>query len=196
VLQQRSEHAALQQQLTPYLAAAGLSQEQLLWALAVTRSRAFAAPHAVSPLRQLGLKLGFGGGQQRQSQQQQQHVLTPLIDLVNHSSAVQVCGPNLALATAAVKPCERLSEPCLRCPLNMAHTLAPAQSECEFVPNMRNPAFRVVATNAWMKGAEVLINYGSSSNDALLQLYGFVEPGNPSDRCGGGGGGAVTLCTV
>lgn len=33
---------------------------------------------------------------------------------------------------------------------------------------------------------QVYISYGSLSNDLLLQRYGFVEEGNPHDRCGVG----------
>lgn len=41
----------------------------------------------------------------------------------------------------------------------------------------------MVAAQAVPRGQQVLINYGSQSNDALLQRYGFVEDGNPQDRC-------------
>jgi hypothetical protein len=58
------------------------------------------------------------------------------------------------------------------------------QSECEFYSDFRSSAFRVVASQAWRRGQQVLINYGSGSNDALLQLYGFVEQGNRDDRWG------------
>ena len=56
------------------------------------------------------------------------------------------------------------------------------QSECEFYSDFRSAAFRVVASQQWPRGDEVFINYGTGSNDALLQLYGFVEPGNTADR--------------
>jgi hypothetical protein len=50
VKQQQAEWSGLAQQLQPFLSAAGLTQQQLLWALSVTRSRAFAAPYAAAPL--------------------------------------------------------------------------------------------------------------------------------------------------
>lgn len=57
------------------------------------------------------------------------------------------------------------------------------QSECEFYSGLRSQSFRVVASQQWTRGQEVFINYGSGSNDALLQLYGFVEANNTDDRC-------------
>lgn len=56
------------------------------------------------------------------------------------------------------------------------------QSECEFYSDFRSASFRVVASQTWTRGQEVSINYGGGSNDALLQLYGFVELGNKEDR--------------
>lgn len=50
VQQQRQQWAGLAQQLQPALSAARITQQQLLWALSVTRSRAFAAPYAAAPL--------------------------------------------------------------------------------------------------------------------------------------------------
>lgn len=55
------------------------------------------------------------------------------------------------------------------------------QTDCVFAP--WRSEFRVVAAQAVPRGQQVLINYGSQSNDALLQRYGFVEDGNPQDRC-------------
>jgi hypothetical protein len=50
VEQQRIEWSGIAQKLQPFLSSAGLTQQQLLWALSVTRSRAFAAPYAAAPL--------------------------------------------------------------------------------------------------------------------------------------------------
>ena len=50
VQQQQKEWAGLAQQLQPALSAARITPQQLLWALSVTRSRAFAAPYATAPL--------------------------------------------------------------------------------------------------------------------------------------------------
>eukprot|EP00775_Hariotina_reticulata_P013495 gene13494-13620_t len=54
------------------------------------------------------------------------------------------------------------------------------QSECEL--DAWAGEFRVVASQPWQAGEQVFINYSSSSNDALLQLYGFIDPGNMQDR--------------
>lgn len=54
------------------------------------------------------------------------------------------------------------------------------QSECEL--DIWSDSFRVVASRPWQAGQQVFISYGSSSNDVLLQLYGFVEANNPKDR--------------
>lgn len=56
------------------------------------------------------------------------------------------------------------------------------QSECEFYSDFRSSAFRVVASQRWARDEEVFISYGAGSNDALLQLYGFVENNNQGDR--------------
>ncbi len=82
VKQQQQDWAALKQQVAPYLSAAGISTEQLYWALCITRSRTFAAPYTSNFL---GGLLG-----QQQQQQQQQHVMCPLLDLFNHRADVQV----------------------------------------------------------------------------------------------------------
>lgn len=92
VQQQQKDWQALQDQLTPYLDAAGISREQLMWALTVTRSRTFAAPYSPSTF---GIQLGWlnnkaGGGGGQQQDQQQQHVMCPLLDLFNHRGDVQV----------------------------------------------------------------------------------------------------------
>lgn len=50
VQQQKQEWAALARQLDRYLAAAGITEQQLFWALSIARSRAFAAPYAAAPL--------------------------------------------------------------------------------------------------------------------------------------------------
>jgi hypothetical protein len=84
VQQQQQDWAALQQQVAPYLTAAGISTEQLQWALCITRSRTFAAPYTPGFL---GAQLGWLGQQQ---QQQQQHVMCPFLDLFNHRTDVQV----------------------------------------------------------------------------------------------------------
>jgi Rubisco LSMT substrate-binding/SET domain len=42
-------------------------------------------------------------------------------------------------------------------------------------------AYTLATTSAINKGSEVLISYGTRSNDQLLQYYGFVESNNPHD---------------
>jgi hypothetical protein len=86
VQQQQQDWAALQQQVAPYLPAAGLSTQQLHWALAITRSRTFAAPYSSNPF---GAQMGWLNKQAAQ-QHQQQHVMCPLLDLFNHRGDVQV----------------------------------------------------------------------------------------------------------
>lgn len=54
------------------------------------------------------------------------------------------------------------------------------QSECEL--NLWSGCFQVVASQSYSRGQQVFMSYGSQSNDALLQLYGFVEDRNPADR--------------
>jgi hypothetical protein len=94
VQQQQQDWAVLQQQVAPYLASAGLSTEQLYWALSITRSRTFAAPYSSNPFsKQLGWL-----SKQFSQQQQQQHVMCPLLDLFNHRGDVQVWMCNCALS--------------------------------------------------------------------------------------------------
>ncbi len=47
-------------------------------------------------------------------------------------------------------------------------------------------AYRVTAGKQYSTGQEVYVSYGELSNDALLELYGFVEANNTNDRYGGG----------
>lgn len=72
----------------------------------------------------------------------------------------------------------------LHCPLHYLVLPVCQKSECEFYSDLRSSSFRVVASQDWSRGQQVFINYGSGSNDALLQLYGFVEEDNADDRWG------------
>lgn len=40
----------------------------------------------------------------------------------------------------------------------------------------------MVSDRSYLQGEQVVINYGSQSNDQLLQVYGFVEQDNQDDR--------------
>ena len=55
-----------------------------------------------------------------------------------------------------------------------------SQSECSY--DLLSRSFKVVSSHPLARGQQVLINYGSQSNDQLLQLYGFVEGDNVHDR--------------
>ncbi|KAF8058076.1 hypothetical protein HT031_005736 [Scenedesmus sp. PABB004] len=55
-----------------------------------------------------------------------------------------------------------------------------AGSECEL--DLWAGALVIRSARRWAAGEEVRISYGASSSDALLLLYGFVEPRNPHDR--------------
>jgi len=55
-----------------------------------------------------------------------------------------------------------------------------AQAEAQF--DWLRDSYRVVSDRSYCQGEQVVINYGSQSNDQLLQLYGFVEPDNANDR--------------
>jgi hypothetical protein len=49
---------------------------------------------------------------------------------------------------------------------------------------LKSDSVRLVATAPIAGGSEILISYGDNlSNDDLLLDYGFVQRGNPSDRC-------------
>ena len=53
-----------------------------------------------------------------------------------------------------------------------------------FALQRRPVSVRLVATSPIARGTEILISYGDSlSNDDLLLDYGFVQRGNPNDRC-------------
>ena len=76
--------------------------------------------------------------------------------------------------------CVRIQEVQQVIPYSMPRALRLAQSECVYDP--WRSEYRVVAAEAARPRQEVLIDYGSQSNDALLQRYGFVEDSNPHDR--------------
>jgi len=54
-----------------------------------------------------------------------------------------------------------------------------AATQCSY-DGERN-AFVMKATAALQRGEQAFISYGDKSNDELLQLFGFVEEGNPFD---------------
>ncbi|KAF6250640.1 hypothetical protein COO60DRAFT_1646404 [Scenedesmus sp. NREL 46B-D3] len=143
--------------------------EQLLWALSVTRSRAFAAPYAAAPLSVA--PKAFAAAQ----------VLAAAAWLAAGPAAaagVQLLGAAAAGgAWFALQQQLQTQQQHAICPLlDFFNHDGREQSECEL--DVWSNAFRVVSTRQWRQGQQVSISYGQSSSDVLLQLYGFVEPGN------------------
>jgi hypothetical protein len=97
--------------------------------------------------------------------------------LLTHMQCSQVVASTPTGCVACCVPeCSLLPSWCLA-------LLPLVQSECEFYSGFRSSSFRVVASQAWSRGEQVFINYGSGSNDILALQYGFVPQGcNPDDR--------------
>uniref|UniRef100_A0A383VDZ6 SET domain-containing protein n=1 Tax=Tetradesmus obliquus TaxID=3088 RepID=A0A383VDZ6_TETOB len=174
VQQQRQQWAGLAQQLQPALSAARITQQQLLWALSVTRSRAFAAPYAAAPLSLAPKALAAA-----------QVVAAAAWLAAGPAAAAGVELLGVAAAAGAwftlQQQLQSQQQQHAICPLlDFFNHDGREQSECEL--DVWSNAFRVVSTQQWRQGQQVFISYGQSSSDVLLRLYGFVEQGNVHER--------------
>ncbi|KAG2493705.1 hypothetical protein HYH03_008219 [Edaphochlamys debaryana] len=182
VLDEQKEWARLYERLAPSLSRRRLSREDLHWALSCVRSRTFEAPHfptsstlkkaagAAAAVAAAALTAAVTGGK------------AGLLALLP-AAAAGVAVP-MAWQAAEAKAAAEAGAGVMYAVVPLIdffnHSSA-SQSECMFVPGRSE--FRVAAGERVTGGQQVLISYGSQSNDALLQRYGFVEAaGNPHDR--------------
>lgn len=173
VAAEQAEWARCRTLLQPLLRAKGLSPDDVSWALACVSSRSFAGPYTSTPIR---TKLTAAAVLQ---------VAAAAVFLLAHTTAgaaaLDVAGL-AALAALTAKDLQQAQEVQLHamCPvIDLFNHSSSSGSGCEF--DIFEDAFKVVAAQGTAPGQELLISYGSMSNDSLLQLYGFVEAGNPND---------------
>jgi hypothetical protein len=173
VAAEQAEWARCRTLLQPLLQARGLSPDDLSWALACVSSRSFAGPYTSTPIR---TKIKAAAALQ---------VAAAAVFLFAHTTAgaaaLDVAGL-AALAALTAKDLQQAQEVQLHamCPvIDLFNHSSGSGSGCEF--DIFDDAFKVVAAQGTAPGQELLISYGSMSNDSLLQLYGFVEAGNPYD---------------
>eukprot|EP00878_Enallax_costatus_P019938 GHUV01021053.1.p1 GENE.GHUV01021053.1~~GHUV01021053.1.p1 ORF type:complete len:380 (+),score=103.11 GHUV01021053.1:21-1160(+) len=173
VQQQQEEWAQLARQLHPHLSAAGISTDQFFWALSLARSRAFAAPYTPAPLS-VAPKAALAA--------QVAAAVSYLASGAATAAVVEVLGLSAAGGVWLwLTQQSQTQQQHALCPLlDMFNHSGQEQSECEL--DVWSDSFRIVASRPWRAGQQVFISYGNSSNDVLLQLYGFVEAGNRQDR--------------
>ena len=169
------------------LASMGIDQRTFFWALTCVRSRSFAGPHFPSPIK---YKLALFGVLQALV------AVQALMQAFSASAAMGASGEAgwllLAVAelAAVAAPAAWVASDISSAQLATEYVICPfidflnhssqSQSECQF--DWLRDSYRVVSDRPYRPGQQVLINYGSQSNDQLLQTYGFVDPGNRDDR--------------
>ncbi|KAG2447185.1 hypothetical protein HYH02_007928 [Chlamydomonas schloesseri] len=182
VVEEQQEWGRLAATLRPHLARRGLGSDDLAWALSCVRSRTFAGPHFPTPpplklsagaaaaaaVAAAEAALGLGGSAAAFAPAALVGLGLPAAWQAAESKQAEAGAPGTVLYSV--------------CPfIDMFNHDSRSQSECVFAP-WKNQ-FRVVAGGAVRRGGQLLISYGSQSNDALLQRYGFVQlEGNPHDR--------------
>ncbi|MEW5318713.1 MAG: hypothetical protein WDW38_009910 [Sanguina aurantia] len=153
--------------------------ERFQWALCNVRSRSFAGPHFNTPFTvKVNLALALGAVAALQ-----QLGVPQVVEALSWPAAATA-------ALAAILPAawfyadSQGAQTAVRysmCPfLDLLNHDGSVQAECAYDPF--GDCFKVVADRALSPKQQLTINYGSQSNDRLLQVYGFVEPVNESDR--------------
>ncbi|KXZ48763.1 hypothetical protein GPECTOR_25g347 [Gonium pectorale] len=192
ILDEQEEWARLSDRLKPYLSRRRLAAEDLYWALAAVRSRTFAGPYfptppavklaagAVAAAAVAAAQAALSGGAVGAGGAEVGSLLTAVLPALAAALGVPAAWQAAeARRAASGEPGTVLYSVCPF--IDMFNHDSRAQSECVFAP--WRGEFRVAAGEPHRRGAQVAINYGSQSNDALLQRYGFVQlDGNPNDR--------------
>ncbi|MEW5305981.1 MAG: hypothetical protein WDW36_008487 [Sanguina aurantia] len=153
--------------------------ERFRWALCNVRSRSFAGPHFNTPFAvKVNLALALGAVAALQQ------LAIPEVVQVLSWPAAATAALAAALPAAWFYADSQGAQTAVRysmCPfLDLLNHDGSVQAECAYDPF--GDCFKVVADRALSPKQQLTINYGSQSNDRLLQVYGFVEPANESDR--------------
>jgi hypothetical protein len=149
-----------------------LSFEQFVWAMECVSSRAFSGVYEGSSAQERRAIIAFTG------------VLTGLWPVL-HLSTFEQALSGAAIVTLSIIVKDLISSKMANlkryvvCPvIDMFNHDSRSTSDVAY--NYFSDSFSLT-TQAYTSGQQVFINYGKQSNDRLLQVYGFVEVGNPNE---------------
>ncbi|KAF5839557.1 hypothetical protein DUNSADRAFT_531 [Dunaliella salina] len=156
VEQEQQEWQQLAALLGPWLASERISKERFFWALSTVRSRAFSGPCFSVPFS----------------------VITGIFASLQAFTACGALGIFEGFPPVPWQVTEALA---VAVPAGLV-TLDLQSAQKKVGYDFVKEAYSVSSCRDYRPGEEVLISYGELSNDACLQLYGFVENDNPYDR--------------
>lgn len=176
VEQEQQEWQQLAALLAPWLASEGVSKDRFFWALSTVRSRAFSGPRFSVPF---SVTTGIFASLQALSACGALGILEGFALPWQATEALAFAVP-AGLVAWDLQSAQKKVTYAIAPFLDMLNHSSDVKAEVGY--DFVKEAYSVSSCRDYKPGEEVLISYGELSNDACLQLYGFVENDNPYDR--------------